>query len=189
MMRLIAAVLLLLLSGAVRADVAASQLQESWYQTCMATETAKLELELASLKADLALKQALNQNALEALQFQAMQTMAISAVVLLMVIFGLWLSYLQFRRDEADGGQVNELKIGSAGVSISSQVIGLIILVIAFWFFSAYVDKVYKLDTSQLDLAAQTIAPAEPVVSTADTGPRSGVQYVLVGGGPCQSAG
>ena len=134
-------------------------LQDELQQIKIQTEIELLQLDIEQVRADMLVKEQLNRDALEALSFQDFQTKAISLVVLGMVLFGLWLSYLQFKRDEPGKESNNELKIGSAGISISSKVIGLIILVISFWFFSVYVDKVYQVNTKHISLGESAEQP------------------------------
>ena len=83
----------------------------------------------------------------KALKTQQVQTIVIAVMVGVMVLSGLLLSYAQFRRDD-DAGQrsVTTVMIGSGSLKITSSVIGLIILAISFWFFQAYVNKVYALE-------------------------------------------
>lgn len=79
---------------------------------------------------------------------QEWQTTAITIMVIVMILFGLCLSALQFYYDFKSKGQSSiNLKIGTGSFEISSSVIGLAILAISFWFFQAYIDKVYEIHT------------------------------------------
>ena len=88
---------------------------------------------------------------------QKWQTTAIAVMVLIMVGVGLYLSYLQFRQDiKKDSRPSFTLRIGSGSFELSSSVIGLIILVLSFWFFQAYIDKVYSVQVFDLPLVDMT---------------------------------
>ena len=76
---------------------------------------------------------------------QRWQTNAIAVMVILMVLAGLYLSYLQFRSDVKSGEKSSfSFKIGSGVFEINSSVIGLAILAMSFWFFQTYIDRVYS---------------------------------------------
>lgn len=82
---------------------------------------------------------------------QIWQTNVIAGMVLFMVLIGLWLSYLQFRRDEkTDSKSSFSLKIGSGTLEVSSSVIGLAILALSFWFFQTYVSEVYNVNIFEI---------------------------------------
>jgi hypothetical protein len=82
---------------------------------------------------------------------QKWQTNAIAIMVYVMVGMGLWLSYLQFKRDGVkDGKSSIQLKMGTGSIEINSSVIGLAILAMSFWFFQTYIDKVYAVDVQQI---------------------------------------
>lgn len=87
---------------------------------------------------------------------QYYQTILIAVVVHIMIGFGLYLSYLQFKRDEkfehdqkeADDNvkaDNTEFKITKESISVSSNVIGLVILVISFLFYYVYIESVYTI--------------------------------------------
>jgi hypothetical protein len=50
------------------------------------------------------------------------------------VLIGLYLSYRQFELGTKDGTPVTSIKISSAGLKVSSPVIGLIVLLLSFVF-------------------------------------------------------
>lgn len=85
------------------------------------------------------------------LEQQKWQTNAIALMVYVMVAVGLWLSFLQFRRDgKSDSKSSVSLKIGSGNLEINSSVIGLVILAMSFWFFQTYIDRVYSVEIVQI---------------------------------------
>lgn len=78
---------------------------------------------------------------------QRWQTNAIAVMVILMVLAGLYLSYLQFRNDAEKGDKSSfSFKIGSGVFEVNSSVIGLAILAMSFWFFQTYIDRVYSVE-------------------------------------------
>jgi hypothetical protein len=81
------------------------------------------------------------------LRQQRWQTNAIAIMVIFMVSMGLYLSFLQFKKDEKEGGKSSfSFKVGSGSFEINSTVIGLAILAMSFWFFQTYIDKVYSVE-------------------------------------------
>lgn len=85
-----------------------------------------------------------------AYEYHGIMTKVIFWVVVVLVISGVFLSFLQFKADTSlgkgdNGGQKAHFKLGSDGLEFSSSVIGLIILFMSFFFFSTYVDKVYTI--------------------------------------------
>lgn len=80
------------------------------------------------------------------LEQQRWQTTAIAIMVFIMVGLGLFLSYLQFKRDGEDGRKSSfSLKMGTGSIEISSSVIGLAILALSFYFFQTYIEEVYNI--------------------------------------------
>lgn len=78
---------------------------------------------------------------------QRWQTNAIAVMVIIMVLTGLYLSYLQFRSDAKKGEKSSfSFKIGSGVFEINSSVIGLAILAMSFWFFQTYINRVYSVE-------------------------------------------
>ena len=106
-----------------------------------------------------------------ALTIQKVQTIGIAVMVIGMVVFALWLSYLQFKRDiDSKGQSVTKLKIGTGSIEISSSVIGLIILAISLWFFQTYVNNVYTLnpiDIPAIDAVQFSEEPKQPQINIA----------------------
>ncbi len=87
----------------------------------------------------------------EKLEQQKWQTTGIAIMVFLMVTLGLWLSYLQFKRDGESGAQSSvSLKIGAGNLEIKSSVIGLAILAMSFWFFQTYIGRVYSVEIVEI---------------------------------------
>jgi hypothetical protein len=110
-------------------------------------------------------------------------TILMFCIVLAIVAFGLWMTYLQFNRDyglqqvhrrrkekgaavAADGaGQqaapappVGTMKISAAGMELSSQIIGLFVLGFSLAFFYLYVKEVYPVQV--LNLSESASSPA-----------------------------
>ena len=96
----------------------------------------------------------------------------IFVIVMGIVIFGLYITYLQFKRDyrawdvqlpAADksdvqpddksrppSASVGTLKISATGLEVSSQIIGLLVLAFSLAFFYLYVKVVYPMQTEEL---------------------------------------
>ena len=81
------------------------------------------------------------------LEWQFISSIIIFLMVISVVIAGLFFSYIQFQytvktREYFPG---NEVKIGKAGLEISSSVIGLAILFFSLIFFYLYLTEVYPI--------------------------------------------
>jgi hypothetical protein len=124
-------------------------------------------------------------------EWHLLSTKAIFILVMGIVLFGLWLTWLQFTRDQrsetrrarraalrhaeqpndaaAAGASAvdhapqtspSSLKIGAAGVEISSQVIGLLILAFSLGFFYLYIKDVYPMQSGREALPVSSAASA-----------------------------
>lgn len=82
-----------------------------------------------------------NQNR-KVFQWQYISSIIIFFVVILIVLMGLFLSYLQFRR-AADTN--TKLEIGTVGIKIDTGVIGLAILTLSLSFLFLYLKYVYPI--------------------------------------------
>ncbi|MGC1175854.1 hypothetical protein [Polaromonas sp.] len=95
-------------------------------------------------------------------------------LVMLIVCFGLYMTYVQFNRDYSawapppqDGSKpvppatpgeaprapaptLNSVKINAGGLELTSQVIGLLVLAFSLAFFYFYVQRVYPMQTEEL---------------------------------------
>ena len=81
-------------------------------------------------------------------KFQFIMTIVIFILVLAIVAFGMYLSYLQFSKDyikDNEKSTATNLKIGLTQLEISSNIIGLVILVISLAFFFIFVTKIYEI--------------------------------------------
>jgi hypothetical protein len=77
-----------------------------------------------------------------ALSWQMASGISIFFVVLLIVLFGLYLSYEQFRRG---GISTTKVAVGKGSVEISSSFIGLFILIVSLGFFYSYLAYVFPI--------------------------------------------
>jgi len=76
-------------------------------------------------------------------RWQLVSSVVIFVMVLLLVIAGVLLSYLQFRRG---WNQLeSQIELSAAGIKLQSSVIGLIILVVSLAFFYLYLVHVYPI--------------------------------------------
>lgn len=109
-------------------------------------------------------------------------------VVMSIVAFGLLITYLQFTRDGAKvlktlkampsdpagadpsgkdtatlavAGAPSTLKLSAAGIEITSQVIGLLVLACSLGFFYLYVKVVYPMQEVELQKQAQSVTSAD----------------------------
>jgi hypothetical protein len=76
-------------------------------------------------------------------RWQLVSSYVIFFVVILLVLIGIFFSWIQFRK-ETDLG-TTDLQIGKDGVKISSSVTGLVILVISLGFFYLYLVYVFPI--------------------------------------------
>lgn len=112
-------------------------------------------------------------------------TIFIFVLVMGIIIFGMRLSYLQFRRDlyrrvkepnvqEAaqpdsapeKGKIMHSLKVGLQGVEISSSIVGLLILTLSLAFFYLYLKEVYPLREAALMSGQEQVNSDASVKST-----------------------
>lgn len=124
----------------------------------------------------------LRQFARESWEWHLLSTKLLMAVVLGIVVFGLYVTYLQFTRElrkvrirvrtgpPATGQDGNtppppaepvdpvasKLKIGPEGLEVTSQVIGLLVLAFSLAFFYLYVKEVYPMQEVELQKNAQS---------------------------------
>jgi hypothetical protein len=113
-------------------------------------------------------------------QWHLFSTRVIFWLVVSIVTFGLYITYVQFTRDyrgwsavhgqappsaaadpaQAAGEQasrpVSTVKLGPGGLELSSQVIGLIVLALSFGFFYEYIRVVYPMVEDQSTRGVQT---------------------------------
>ena len=68
-------------------------------------------------------------------------TTIISFLIMIgVIVFGLYLSYLEFQKDKSS---MSKFKFSTDGVEVSSNFLGVVILVISLAFGYLYLDKVY----------------------------------------------
>jgi hypothetical protein len=112
-------------------------------------------------------------------QWHFVSTIFLFAIVLIIVLFGLFITYLQFHRDYMAEGQsvekidskkvdfntssvtegaevsppkTNRLKISREGLELSSQIIGLFVLAFSLIFFYVYVKDIYPIHEQELSV-------------------------------------
>jgi hypothetical protein len=76
------------------------------------------------------------------LTLQLFSTALLLAVVVLIVFFGLAMSYLEFRKGTDSSATI---KLGPAHLEVSSSVIGIVILTLSLAFAFLYFDKAYSI--------------------------------------------
>ena len=119
-------------------------------------------------------------------EWHLFSTQFLFAMVMAIVAFGLWLTHKQFQRDymphdavapqspaqaatpapipapaPAPAPAPSTVKIGPAGLELTSQVVGLLVLAISVAFFYFYVKEVYPMREVERDTAALASAPAK----------------------------
>jgi preprotein translocase subunit SecY len=86
-----------------------------------------------------------------ALEYQYASSIVIFSIVVIIVLCGLIFSWLEFKKGQ---NTTTTLKFSQDGVEISSQIIGLIILVISLGFAYLYIDKAYPIN----EISTQNVA-------------------------------
>ena len=125
-------------------------------------------------------------------EWHLVSTKIIFALVIIIVGFGLFITYLQFRKDYTDESyrhlpavepkptegdpaaaapsvpsrSVTSMKLGPGGLELSSQIIGLAVLAFSLGFFYLYVKNVYPM--TEIGVAA-TAEKAEKAAAQADS--------------------
>jgi hypothetical protein len=113
-------------------------------------------------------------------EWHLFSTQFLFGMVMAIVAFGLWLTHKQFQRDyvqqvaapTADGSTAppppaqpapapSSLKLGPAGLELTSQVVGLLVLAVSVAFFYFYVKEVYPMREVERDTSAVTSPPAK----------------------------
>ncbi|MEZ9210214.1 hypothetical protein AB6E95_22240 [Vibrio splendidus] len=94
---------------------------------------------------------------------QQITTNIMTAFVMIIVLFGLVLSYWQFKNDisgngKSDGDEKAAFKVSKEGIEFRSSVIGLVILFISLFFFYLYVKEIYKIDQHNVQTAPANIS-------------------------------
>ena len=89
-----------------------------------------------------------------AFQAHLVESRIIFATVLLMVCFGLYLSYIQFKQSNQSEGSI---KLGTGGIEVTSSVLGVLILFFSIGFFYLYLVHVFPMrEIGQEALPAKT---------------------------------
>lgn len=113
-------------------------------------------------------------------------TILLFFIVLLIVGFGLRITYLQFQRDYGSrpvegggasgptppspaGAATSTMKLSTAGLELSSQIIGLFVLGFSLAFFYLYVKEVYPIQVLNLNQSNPQTAAAK--TTSGGTGP------------------
>jgi hypothetical protein len=87
----------------------------------------------------------------KAFNLQYNLSIIIFIIVILLVLAGTYMSYLQFKKGITNTGETDtsesesELSISKEGIKIRSSVIGLLILAISFAFFYSYLRYIYPI--------------------------------------------
>lgn len=86
------------------------------------------------------------------LQLQQIKDNILFVVVLTILGFGLYLSYIQFQKGDRPEGS---LKLGPAGVEVTSSMLGIFILAFSIGFFYLYLVHVFQIE----EIGQQNLAP------------------------------
>lgn len=87
------------------------------------------------------------------LQLQLVKDNILFVAVLTILGFGLYLSHIQFKKGDQPEGS---LKLGPAGVEITSSILGIFILAFSMGFFYLYLVHVFQIE----EIGQQNVAPA-----------------------------
>lgn len=94
---------------------------------------------------------------------QQVTTNIMTGFVMIIVLFGLVLSYWQFKNDisaniKVNGEEKAALKVSKNGIEFRSSVIGLVILFISLFFFYLYVKEIYKIEQHDFSTSPANIS-------------------------------
>jgi len=70
-------------------------------------------------------------------------TIAISVLIFMLVLSGIYLAYIQVEKDVSGKENTTGIKVSKFGVEIGSSAIGLFILFMSFMFFYLYLKNIY----------------------------------------------
>ena len=85
------------------------------------------------------------QHRLVTLWTQYLSSIVILVIVMGIVIFGIMMSYKQFKKDLGASERTTTIKFGQYGVEVSTSVIGVVILLISLVFFYLYIVAVFPI--------------------------------------------
>lgn len=91
------------------------------------------------------------------LQLQLIKDNILFVVVLTILGFGLYLSYIQFKKGDQPEGS---LKLGPAGFEITSSILGIFILAFSIGFFYLYLVHVFQIEEIGQQNAGPAVTPS-----------------------------
>jgi hypothetical protein len=98
------------------------------------------------------------EHAANVFRWQLLSSKVIFAVCILVLVSGLGLSFMQFKAGFGENQPApTTLKVGAAGLEITSSLIGLLILAVSLVFFYGYLRYVYPIQ--QLSTYSEKAAP------------------------------
>lgn len=80
--------------------------------------------------------------------WQAMTNYAWFAISIIILCFGFVLTWFEFRQKRE---HPTVIKAGATGIEVSSEVVGIIVLVIALSFSYLYLEKAYPIEVVNID--------------------------------------
>lgn len=102
----------------------------------------------------------------KAYALQYWQTLGIAIMVFIMVAAGLYLSYVQLKKEDKEGEKSSfYMKLGAGSFELNSSIIGLIILAMSFLFFKLYIDNVYEIKVVNTNVAENAENKNGPIKS------------------------
>ena len=166
-LRLLVLLLLMAAADLTRAD-AVAELEH--YKNVALTSTENNEIKRTQQVAhDEAWRTEFNQRSWE---WHLWSTKITFYVVIGTVLFGLFLSFMQFTRAERlsrrkarqgdAGAPASSIKLGTSGIEVNSQVIGLLILAFSLGFFYLYVKEIYPMTDSAGKVLKEPVPRQEP---------------------------
>lgn len=97
-----------------------------------------------------------------ALQLQLLKDNMLFGIVLLVVLFGVYLSYVQFTKGAQTEGTV---KLGPAGFEVTSSVLGVIILTFSLAFFYLYLVHIFPITELEMKVLQFQLGSEEASLS------------------------
>ena len=102
--------------------------------------------------------------------WQRLNGVVLFIAALSILVFGFFLTWKEFEKDRETPV---ELEIGATGVKVSSEVIGIVILVIALSFTYLYIDRIYPISEIGSDGKPNDVGTGSDITSDSATAKRS----------------
>lgn len=95
-----------------------------------------------------------------ALAWQRVSGVMFFLIAIGILVFGLYLTHLEFNKERSEPVS---LEIGQTGIKLSSEIIGIVVMVIALTYSYLYIDRIYPItEISQGDMAPSQTTAEQP---------------------------